>query len=75
MHIFWKLLLFAKSFIDNFSDAAGAVLTSAEYPVYALADEQNLVASFPETRTGFQDQELVISLEAEGITPDVELLL
>ena len=55
------------------SDAAGAVLTSAEYPVYALADEQNLVASFPETRTGFQDQELVISLEAEGITPDVEL--
>ncbi len=56
-------------------DTKDAVLMSEDYPVYALADEQNLVASFLGTQRGYQGAELTIVLNAENINPDIELAI
>lgn len=53
--------------------SAGTVLMSEDYPVYALADGQNLVASFLGTKNGFKGTELTIVLTAENINQEVGL--
>lgn len=54
-------------------DESGADIMSADYAVSVLADEQNLLASFPGTQTGFLGRTLTIVLDAEHIHEDVKL--
>lgn len=54
-------------------NADGQSLMHADYDVYLLDDEQNLIASFPQTQTGWDNTELTISIDAEKIHEDVEL--
>lgn len=54
-------------------DEGGADIMSADYAVSVLADEQNLLASFPGTQTGFLGKTLTIVLDAEHIHEDVKL--
>lgn len=54
---------------------AGECLMSADYAVSVLADDQNLVASFSGTQTGFADRKLTIVMDAENICEDVELAI
>lgn len=56
-------------------NADGVSIMQADYPVYTLADEQNLVASLPDTQTGWKDSELTIVLDAEDISKEVELAI
>ena len=55
------------------SDESGASVMSADYPVYTLADEQNLIASFEGTQTGWENQKLTIRLDVEDIREELEL--
>ena len=50
-------------------DASDNLLMSADYAVFVLADDQNVVASFPGTQTGWENQKLTIVLDAERIHP------
>ncbi|GFI26228.1 hypothetical protein IMSAGC012_01348 [Lachnospiraceae bacterium] len=54
-------------------DASDNLLMSADYAVFVLADDQNVVASFPGTQTGWENQKLTIVLDAERIHPDLDL--
>lgn len=54
-------------------NADGQSLMHADYDVYLLDDEQNLIASFPQTQTGWENTKLTISIDAEKIHEDVEL--
>ena len=54
-------------------DASKKTLMSADYAVSVLADEQNLVASFPGTERGWEKKELTIVLDAAEIHEEVGL--
>ncbi len=54
-------------------DESGNSLMHADYDVYALADNQDLVASFPSSETGWQGRILTLALDAEGIREEVGL--
>lgn len=56
-------------------DEEGTEVMSADYAVSVLADEQNLVASFAGTQTGWKDKKLTIILDAENINKEVELAI
>ncbi len=55
------------------ADETGACIMSADYPVYALADEQNLLASFAGTQTGWENHALTIRLDVEDIKEELAL--
>lgn len=57
------------------ADESGGVIMSADYPVYTLADEQNLIASFDGTQTGWADQNLTIRLDVKDIKEELELAI
>ena len=57
------------------ADEAGAIIMSADYPAYTLADEQNLIASFDGTQTGWKNQKLTIRLDVEDIREELELAI
>ncbi len=57
------------------SDESGATVMSADYPVYTLADEQNLIASFEGTRPGWENQKLTIRLDVADIKEELELAI
>lgn len=54
-------------------DGDGVSLMRADYPVYAMDDGQNLVASFPGTQTGWAGKKLTIVLDAEQIRAELGL--
>ena len=54
-------------------DETGTSVMHADYDVYALADDQVLVASFPAAQEGWKGRTLTIVLDAEGIRTDVGL--
>lgn len=54
-------------------DETGSSVMRADYDVYALDDEQNLLASLPGMQTGWAGKELTIVLDAENIDEEVEL--
>ncbi|MCI9416150.1 MAG: DUF2142 domain-containing protein [Eubacterium sp.] len=56
-------------------DAEKNMVMSADYAVCVLADDQNLVASFSGTQTGWADHPLTIVLDAENIHEDVKLAI
>ncbi len=51
----------------------GASVMRADYDVYALNDEQNLVASLPGAQEGWAGTDLTLVLDAENIRPEVGL--
>lgn len=51
----------------DIKDEAGTSVMHADFDVHALADEQDLVASFPTAQTGWKHRQLTIVLDAEGI--------
>lgn len=56
-------------------DGSGNSIMQADYAVYSLDDEQNLVASLPGMQTGWAGQELTIVIDAEGINEEAELAI
>ena len=48
-------------------------MMQAEYKVDDLADGQNLIASFPQTQTGWADRRLTIVLDVVGLEEKAEL--
>lgn len=54
-------------------EEGGGSLMEADYDVCALANGQNLFASFPGTQTGWKDKLLTIVIDAKDICEDVEL--
>lgn len=56
-------------------DGSGSSIMQADYAVYSLDDEQNLVASLPGMQTGWAGQELTIVIDAEGINEEAELAI
>lgn len=56
-------------------DGSGSSIMQADYAVYLLDDEQNLVASLPGMQTGWAGQELTIVIDAEGINEEAELAI
>ncbi len=54
-------------------DEGGQSLMKADYRVSVLADDQNLVASFPGAQTGFEGAILTIALDAETIHEELDL--
>ena len=59
----------------DIKDEAGTSIMHADFDVYALADEQDLVASFPTAQTGWKHRQLTIVLDAEGIREELELAI
>ncbi len=59
----------------DIKDEAGASVMHADFDVYALADEQDLVASFPTAQTGWKNRQLTIVLDVEGIREELELAI
>ncbi len=59
----------------DIKDEAGTSVMHADFDVYALADEQDLVASFPTAQTGWKHRQLTIVLDAEGIREELELAI
>lgn len=57
------------------TDESGAVLMRADYPVYTLADEQNLIASFDGTQTGWKNRKLTIQMDAEDLEKELDLAI
>lgn len=56
-------------------DEAGTSVMHADYDVYALADEQDLVASFPAAQDGWKDRQLTMVLDVEGLRDEVGLAI
>lgn len=54
-------------------DESGASVMHADYDVYALADEQNLLASFLGTQAGWAGRQLTMVLDVEAAAKEVEL--
>lgn len=57
------------------ADETDTVIMSADYPAYTLADEQNLIASFDGTQTGWKNRKLTIRLDVEDIREELELAI
>lgn len=51
----------------------GSSIMEADYDVYALANGQNVIASFARTQTGFKDKLLTVVIDAADICEEVEL--
>lgn len=51
----------------------GTSLMQGDYDVYLLEDGQNLLASFLERQTGWEGKNLILTLRAEDLNPDIGL--
>ncbi|MCM1257572.1 MAG: DUF2142 domain-containing protein [Roseburia sp.] len=51
----------------------GTSLMTGDYDVYLLEDGQNLLASFLERQTGWEGKNLILTLRAEDLNPDIGL--